>query len=409
MKSKFMEKQYSIVIVGGGIVGLAIAYELSSHGHNNICVIERNTTVTGLNQSTRNGGVIHSGLYYPQDTEPLKAKLCVEGVPLMYEFCAKYGLPHKKTGKLVLASNAGEEECIDFFHQVGIENGVEVRRITSIEAKNMEPNIGQVTMALHVPSTGSVALIPLLEKLKELAEANGVTFLLGTKVAEIQTHGAAVTVSAETVSGLQIIQSELLINAAGLYADNIAKMINPNVQYEIAPARGELSRFRPGLRSDIALNGMHLYPAPFFYFNDTKEIAALPLAELRKLLKEGKVTKTLGAHVSPAFENVDGKYVMGNIATVGPLKSLHGGKENYDTDLKKPEDYLQKVHHYFPNLKPGDLEPHYTGIMAVLKGFTDFTIKKDDTCPQCINLIGMDSPAWTACLAIAKHVRESLL
>lgn len=392
--------QYSTIIIGGGIVGVAIAYELSTHGHKNICVIERNESIVGRNQSTRNGGVIHSGLYYPKDIEPLKATLCVEGNILMYEFCKTYNISHKKTGKLVLATNSDEEEFLDFFSQIGTENGIIVNKITSQQAKKMEPNIGKVTMALHVPSTGSAALAPLLEKLKELAEVNGVKFLFNTKVTAIAAKKNSFTISALTDSTIQTIKSETLINAAGLYSDEIAKMVNPSLKYEIAPARGELYKFNLATRKNISFNDMHLYVAPFFYYNETKEIAQLPIKELRKLLKLGKVTKTLGAHVSPT---------MGNIATVGPLKSLHSGKEDYTTDLKKPEDYIQKIHPIFPNLKVKDIEPHFTGIMAVRKGFTDFTIKRDEKFPNCIQLVGMDSPAWTANLAIAKYLREKVL
>lgn len=403
-----MNEKYSVVIVGGGIVGLAIAYELSSNGQKNICVIEKNRTIPGLNQSSTNGGIIHSGLYYPQDIEPLKAKLCVEGNALLYAFCEKYGLPHKKTGKLVLATSPAEEEYLEFFYQIGIENGIVVEKITGQEAKQLEPNLGAVTMALSIPSGGSAALTPLLEKLKELAENNGVTFLLGTSVKAIHPDNMTFRVETQTDGGTQIIETEMLINAAGLYADVLAKMVNPDSEYEIAPARGELARYRPASRKDIELHGRHLYPAPFCYYNDSKEIAALPMGELKKLLREGKVTKTLGAHVSPAYEYVNGEYVMGNIVTVGPIKSHFGGKDDYTTNLKNPEDYIQKVHSYFPKLKAEDLEPHYAGIMAVLKGFTDFVIQRDDKFPNCINLVGMDSPAWTASLAIAKHVRAQL-
>lgn len=402
-----MNQQYSIAIIGGGIVGLAIAYELSSHGYKNISVIEGNHTIPGLNQSSSNGGVIHSGLYYLQDIEPLKARLSVEGNALMYQFCKKYGLPHKRTGKLVLASNPNEEEYLDFFLKIGIENGVKVKKISGKEAQRMEPNVRNIAMALYVPSTGSAALLPLIEKLKELAENNGVKFLLGTKVIAIHASKKKFTITAQTGQGLKSVNSDVIINAAGIYADEIAKMVNPSFNYQIDPARGELYKYYQS-RKNISLSGMHLYATPFFYYNDTKQIAALPIVEVRELLKAGKVTKTLGSHISPAFEHINGKYVMGNIATVGPLKSLNIIKEDYAKNLKRSKDYIQKVHHFFPNLRAKDLKPHLTGIMAVVKGFTDFIIKRDEKFPNCIHLVGMDSPAWTASLAISKYVRNLL-
>lgn len=391
-----MNKNYSTVIIGGGIVGCAIAYELSMHGYKNIAVLEKNAAIPGLNQSSTNGGVIHSGIYYPEDLEPLKAKLCVEGNTLMYEFCKKYGLPYKRTGKLILAINSQEEQYLDFFFKIGRENGVEVKKISGKEAKKMEPNIGVVTAALFVPSTGSAALRPLIEKLKELAKTKGVKFFLGTKVTAIHANKTKFIMTLQTEFGIKSMKGDMVINAAGLYSDEIAKMINPKSNYQIDPTRGELYKYNGAIRKNISLKGMHLYSAPFFYYSDTKQIAELPVAEIRKLLKAGKVTKTLGSHVSP----------IGNIVTVGPLKTFNLGKEDYTKNLKKPKDYIQKIHNLLPGLRVEDLKPHKVGIMAVLKGSTDFIIKKDDMFPNCIQLVGMDSPSWTACLAIAKHVRE---
>lgn len=118
----------SITIIGGGVVGCAIAYELSRNGHKSILVIERNETIPGLNQSSRNGGVIHSGLYYPQDIEPLKAALCVEGNHLMYEFCARYNLPHRKTGKLITATTPrGDFLCAHRWRKAGGNNCRKIR------------------------------------------------------------------------------------------------------------------------------------------------------------------------------------------------------------------------------------------------------------------------------------------
>ena len=221
-------------------------------------------------------------------------------------------------------------------------------------------------------------------------------FFLETKVTSIHADKTKFIITLQTDSGIKSMKSDMVINAAGLYSDEIAKMINPSLNYQIDPVRGELYKYNPTNRKNISLKGMHLYPVPFFYYSDTKRIAELPVAQLRKLLKAGKVIKTLGAHVSP----------LGNIVTVGPLKIFNVDKEDYTTNLKKSEDYIQKVHHLLPGLRAEDLKPHHAGIMAVLRGSTDFTIKRDDVFPNCIQLVGMDSPAWTACLAIAKEVRK---
>lgn len=125
-----------------------------------------------------------------------------------------------------------------------------------------------------------------------------------------------------------------------------------------------------------------------------------------QLLKAGKVTKTLGAHVSPTYEKDGDTWSLTKITGVGPLKSMGYGKEDYETDTHPMNDYVNKVKSYFPNLREDDLKPRFAGIMAVLKGKTDFVIERDSKHPECINLLGMDSPALTASLAIAQYVYQ---
>lgn len=399
-----MNKSSSITIIGASVVGCAIAFELSKNGYTNIKVIERNTTVTGQNQSNRSGGVIHSGIYYPQDIEPLKAKLCVEGNRLLYEFCQKYNLPHIKTGKLILALNNREEEYLDFFLKVGIENGVSgITKFSQSQARKMVPNLGNFQMALYVPSTGSAALSPIVEKLKELSESNGVSYILNSRVMEISPGDGNFVITTSSGTQTKTLETDVLINAAGLYSDKIARMVNPELNYEIDPARGELFEYKVN-RGDISINGIHIYSSPYFYYNESKKKADLPIDEVLNLLKSGQITKTLGIHLSPVFENVDGQFLLGNTVSVGPLKTLGYGKEDYTTNLKTTSDCVAAVNQFFPNLTPGDLKPRFVGIMAVLKGKTDYVIERDSKYPNCINLVGIDSPAWTAALSIAKYV-----
>lgn len=392
-----MNQSSSITIIGAGIVGCAIAYELSSSGYSNVKVVERNPTVPGLNQSSRSGGVIHSGIYYPKDIEPLKAKLCVEGNSLMYEFCNKFGLPHQKIGKLILALNKREEEYLNFFLKIGIENGIPgISKISASQVKKMVPNLARVQMALYVPSAGSAALSPIVTKLKELSQRSGASYLLNTKIIEIKLSNDSFVLSASSDSQTKTIATEILINAAGLYADEIARMVNPELNYEIDPARGELFEYKAN-REDISINGIHIYSTPYCYYNQTKKRADVSIDEILNLLKSRQITKTLGVHLSP---------VSGDTVSVGPLKTLGLGKEDYTSNLKTTADCIRAVNPFFPNLRQVDLKPRFTGIMAVLSGFTDFVIEKDEKYPNCINLVGMDSPAWTASLAIAKYVKN---
>lgn len=404
-----MNKSLPAAIIGGGIVGCAIAYELSINGYKNVAVIERNKTIPGLNQSSVNESTIHSGIYYPKDIMPLKAKLCVEGNSLLYEFMNKYNLPYNKVGKLIVATNPLQEEYLDFFFQVGIENGVSgIKKITTTQAKRMEPNIENVTAALYVPSCGCGSTAALINKIKDLARLNGVTFIPGTKVVGIVSEKERFIIFTETKSGVRIFKTDLLINSAGLYSDEIAKMINPVFPYKIDPVRGEFCRFDKSIRKKVRMSGMHVYQAPYCYTNENNKlkIVDIPISDLPKSLRKGSVIITSGIHLSPAYTLVNEEYILGNTVTISPLKTTGLGKEDYTNQLYQAADYIQKVHTIFPNLKEKDLKMDHTGIMCPLKGYRDFIIEKDKKFPNCISLVGLESPAWTASLAIAKFVQN---
>ena len=151
---------------------------------------------------------------------------------------------------------------------------------------------------------------------------------------------------------------------------------------------------------------MNVYPAPCGYYNETGEVAQVTFSEFQQLLREKKVTKTVGVHLTPTFELVEGEYVIGKTVTIGPAKSVGYGKENYSQGLRQPEYYHQQVHPYFSGLRISDIELHQAGIMAVLKGHPDWVLERDKKHPQCINTIGIDSPGVTGSLSFAKAVYE---
>lgn len=406
-----MNKNKSVTIIGGGIVGTTIAYELSNLGFSNITVIEKNKTIPGLNQSSTNEGSIHSGIYYPKDIMPLKAKLCVTGNDLMYEFLEENGLPYKKVGKLIIATNAKEEEYLDFFFTIGIENGIKgIRKITSEEVKKLEPNVENVTAALIVPSTGVTSPNGLIKAVKAKAEKNGVSFVLGSKVISITAELESFLLDVVSDEATAVFQTHVLINSAGLYSDQVAKMVNPEFAYEIDAVRGEFYQFDKSVRPDIHMNGMHVYQPPYCYIteNGKMKIVDVSVKELPTLLREGKVVITAGVHLSPTYDEVNGEYKLMNTTTISPLKTTGLGKEDYTSHLRPASDFIERVHYFFPHLNEADISPDHTGIMAPLKGFRDFVIEKDTRYPNCIHLVGMESPAWTSCFAIAKHVSEML-
>lgn len=403
-----MNKNSSITIIGGGIVGCSIAYELSK-GYRNITVLERNNAIPGLNQSSTNEGSIHSGIYYPKEIMPLKAKLCVLGNKLLYEFLQKYNLPFKKNGKLIIATNSEEEEYLDFFQKVGIGNGVlGIKKITGKKAMNVEPNLANVTSALLIPSSGFASPDALITKIKSLAKANGVLFSVGTRVLNITQDGNKFTITTLLRTRKDTVTTDLIINSAGLFADEIARMINPKFSYEIDPVRGEFFNFDRSKRKNLWLGGMHIYQPPYCYKiqGGKMKVVNVNAAKLSEFLKEGKVFITAGIHLSPVFEKAGGRYIFGNKIAISPIKTVGLGKEDYTSKLHNANGFIQKIHYFFPNVKKEDIQFDHSGIMAPLKGFRDFVIEKDKANPNFINLVGMESPAWTSCLAIGKYVTE---
>jgi glycine/D-amino acid oxidase-like deaminating enzyme len=338
---------------------------------------------------------------------PNKAKLCVEGNALLYEFLETHRLPYQKNGKLIVATTPVEDQYLDFFLDVGKRNGVPgIKKITGVEAVALEPNLRNVISALHVPSTGCTSPAALLKKIYLLAKASGVKFRLGVTVVGLAAKETSCTITTKTETGTHTLKTEFLINAAGLYADDIARLINSGSPYEIEPVRGEFCEFDKADRPEININGMHIYGPPYCYTTEegVLKIVSLTPAQLTKRLASGTVKITAGVHLSPTYRQMRDQYVLENVITISPLKTIGLGKEDYTSSLHGKSDYINKVKGFFPNLNAQDITLSHTGIMATLKGHNDFVIERDISYPRCINLIGMDSPAWTSCFAIARRV-----
>lgn len=404
-----MNQTAKIIIIGGGIVGVAIANELAQ-SESDILLVEKNLTIPGLNQSSTNEGSIHSGIFYPKIIMPLKAKLCVAGSTLLYSFLEKYNLAHKRTGKLIVASNGKEEKILEFFFEVGLENNVPgIELLDKIQVKKIEPNLSNIKKAILVPSCGTAATESLILKLKQLSEIQGVKYALGTKVIEITPQTDKFVIKAEIENIEREYQADIVINSAGLYADEVARFINKNSNYQISAIRGEFASFNIEQSEELKLSGMHIYNPPYFYKTDNNliETVDIPPEKINSNLKEGKIFVTVGVHLSPAYSKVGDQFRL-NKYTISPIKTTGIAKDDYNSGLHPKKDFIEKVSHIFPNLQEDDIQLDHTGIMAPLNGFRDFVIQRDEKFPNFINLIGMESPAWTASLAIAKYVKGLL-
>ena len=401
-----MAERVKIAIVGAGVVGCAIAYQLSKK-YDEIFVIEKNPKVTAENQSSRNSGVIHAGIYYPKDESPLKAKLCVEGNRMLYDFCQEFDVPYKQTGKLVMATETWQLDYLQDTFQIALQNRVPGARIISAEeARKMEPNVNCI-QAAHFPTSGIVEPTQLVYRLFTLASQNDVYFLTQTQVNDIQPKNGYFEITTKSGNQIEIFETEILINSAGLYSDELARKINSDCPHEIFPVRGEMAKFYKSRRKDIFHAGMNLYPVPHPLDANGKKLI-MPFDDFEKLFKAKKVLKSVGVHLTATFDIIDRKYEIGNTVTIGPATKSVSNKEDYTLDLYPPEYYFELINSFFPNLKIEDISLHQTGIQAKLKNQFDWVIEPDAKYPKCIQLIGIDSPGLTGCLAIARYVAELL-
>jgi L-2-hydroxyglutarate oxidase LhgO len=406
MEYGIMTDEVLITIIGAGAVGCAIANEISDAVNGDIIVIEKNSQVNGENQSSRNSGVIHAGIYYPKDTGPLKARLCVEGNRLLYEFCRANSVPFAKCGKLVVATDELEEEYLEDVRKIAEENEVPgIKVIDKGNIKKLEPNISGIS-ALYVPTSGIIEATSFVNALYRRAESKGVIFLTSNTVTGIVPVGeqGSFELNISSLNNSEKFRTRILINSAGLFSDEIAKLVNPGSPYIIEPVKGESAKFYSLKREGINLSGLSIYPVPFGYLPNGERLR-VPFGQFLKLFKENKVTKSVGVHISPSFDFSGGKYTAGNTFIVGPAYSKPQNKEDY-RPFRQLGYYLENVSSFFPGLKLNDLSMHQAGIRAKLKDNYDFIIEKDKKFPGCINLAGIDSPGLTSSLAIAKLVKN---
>lgn len=381
-----MEK-VPIAIVGGGVIGCAIAYTFSKD-NGGIFLFEKEPYL-GNAQSGRNSGVVHAGIYYEKDS--LKARLCVEGNRLLRAFCGQHDIPYANVGKVIVATNTDEEKTLDVYLEKALGNNVpDVKRVSEKELKQMQPNVNG-TAALYVPSTGIINASGYLEALARLAAGSGVEILKETEIVAIKPGAESFELKAKRKNYEETFETSILINAAGLYSDKIARMINPNIPYNITPIRGEYCKFNQRNKPRLDTRQMCVYPVPVSYTTD------------------GKQAKTLGVHLTPTFGfSNDNSHHLSSVVLVGPTATFVNDKTDYEGGRQPIEYFYGKIKPYFPNIKLEQLSIDYSGIRAKLKDHDDFVIERDKRYPNCIHLVGIDSPGLTASLAIAEYVKQLL-
>ena len=365
-----MSTEIDIIIIGAGVVGLAIAAEMS-RTNQNVFVFEKNRTF-GMETSSRNSEVIHAGMYYPEDS--LKAKFCVTGNQLLYEFCEKFNINHKRIGKLIVAADDAETKELERLYRQGLKNGIgDLQMLTRDEIKLLEPNVEAIAGLLS-SSTGVLDSHDLMRTFCGCAKENGVGFVYGAEVIGIHRNASGYEVTIQDSERTYSFIGRVVINAAGLFSDKVAQLAGINVEkagYKLHYCKGAYFSLSPKIRR---LVNRLVYPVP--------EKAAL------------------GVHITLSL---DGSMRLGPNAK-------YTDAIDYTVDENDKPEFYQAAHRYLPSIEFDDLAPDFAGVRPKLQakgeGFRDFVIRDeaDKGLPGFINLIGIESPGLTAAPAIAKYV-----
>lgn len=362
-----------ITIIGAGVAGLAAAYELSKV-YKDILIIEKNSSF-GQETSSRNSEVIHAGIYYPRDS--LKARTCIEGRRLLYDFCRKNNVSHKRIGKLIVAINKDEINDLENLFKKGIENGVEdLKFLYREEVKKIEPYV-EAQAAVYSPCTGIMDSHSLMKALVSKFKSQRGDIIYNTEVVGIEkvTQGYKIYLKDKRGESFNFL-SRLCINCAGLNSDKVAKIAGiDRSEYTLKYCKGDYFRVHNNKAKFIS---RLIYPVP------KKDRAGL------------------GIHAT-----LD----LGNSLRLGPddeyIKEI-----SYDIDKAKQKSFYESVRCFLPFIEFDDLTPDTSGIRPKLQGqgenFRDFIIKDeaDNGLKGFINLIGIESPGFTAAFSIAKLLKE---
>jgi L-2-hydroxyglutarate oxidase LhgO len=359
-----------VVVIGAGVIGLAVARAVAAQGRE-VLILEAAESF-GTETSSRNSEVIHAGIYYPAGS--LKARMCVAGRDLLYDFCERYGVPHRRCGKLIVATSKSQLPELESIQKAAHANGVLLKLLSRAQALGLEPQLS-CEGALHSPMTGIIDSHAYMLALLGQAESRGATLVTSSRVTRIDLEprgGILIGINNEVPS----LRAKIAVNCAGLYAPQVARLI------ESFPATHiPTSYFAKG--NYFTLSGR----SPFDHL-------VYPVPE----------PGGLGVHLTL---DLTGR------ARFGPDVQWVEHCE-YQVDPQRAERFYTAVRAYWPDLADGALQPGYAGIRPKISGpgqaAADFRVDEPQThgVPGILNLFGIESPGLTASLALAEYVSRSL-
>jgi L-2-hydroxyglutarate oxidase len=390
------DQHYDLIVIGAGIVGLATALEsMHRSPQTRVLVLDKEDRVAA-HQTGHNSGVIHSGIYYRPGS--LKARLCVDGVRRMVEFCREHNIAHEVCGKVVVATSESELPALQEIHRRAEANSVPgVQMIGPERLQELEPHTVGIR-ALHVASTGIVDYKDVAKKYAELIEAAGGKVLLGAEVVGIRRGGATVI---ETRAGA--FSARLVVNCAGLYSDRVARMAGDDPEVQVVPFRGEYYQIAPERRG-LVRNLIYPVPdpaLPFLGVHFTRRVDGMVEAGPNAVLamrREGYRKTDFSAGELASALAFPGFWKMAR-------RFWRTGIHEYYRSFSKPT-FTRALQKLLPEIREQDLAPGGSGVRAQAvdkngKLIDDFHIVHS---AGMVHVLNVPSPAATASLAIAREI-----
>lgn len=355
------------IVIGAGVVGLAVARRLAQSGRETV-ILERENAF-GTSTSSRNSEVIHAGIYYPQGS--LKARLCVRGKQLLYDYCERYGVEHRRSGKLIVATDAAQEPELAKIDAAARRNGVDdLQLLDRAQALQLEPALN-CTAALLSPSTGIIDSHGYMLSLLGQAEAAGAVLACLSPVTRLIAARDGIAIVAGD-DAEPVLKARCVVNAAGIEAPDLARRVE----------------------------GLPVAQLPQAYYAKGSYFTLGGRAPFSRLIYPVPEPGGLGVHLT-----LD----LGGQARFGPDVEWVE-RPDYSVDPRRADRFYDVIRAYWPGLKDGSLSPGYAGIRPKISApgaaAADFRIDGPEahSVPGLINLLGIESPGLTASLAIADEV-----